>query len=261
MLCRLFGRGGLLRLFGLLHRGRRCGRGFRLAGCGCGRGFRRRLGRGLGRLDRLIGRDVHRVFDDLIKLLKRDRGLADHEEAVFDDLRTEAGVAFGVGRVGGDLLTEVLELAHQHECADVFHLAAVLKVHPDPAEAVRRGRLLRRRCCLGRAARLFGRVLALHHRGQPFELVDQGSGVAGGVVVVLHLFDLLLEKVGGLEHQFKNRLRDAVHPAGILADDVEHILHRMGKGGDPFEIHHCGRAFDRMHDPEDCVNIIGVEAF
>ena len=43
----------------------------------------------------------------------------------------------------------------------------------------------------------------------------------------------------------------------FITDIKKYIFNMMGDRGDRIEFHHCRRAFDRMHDTEDLIYVIG----
>ena len=182
--------------------GRARSRNRRLRGRGC------RLRRGCGRRGlrlRLVVQhriifNVYGAFNDLENFGHWNKRLKDHLEAVFDNLSTAGGVVFRIGRDGCQIGAQILKLGNQHECADVFHLAVIVKKDPDAADftgLLSGGRLGRRRCFGGcgcsRDARS-GRSgrFPLHNRRHFFQLGDDGAGVLIGFMSILNAFDLVL---------------------------------------------------------------------
>ena len=111
---------------------------------------------------------------------------------------------------------------------------------------------------LGGSLRGGGGRIALNFINQAINFINYMVDRLREWFIVFHLLDLAAEKVHSLEQHIEQIrpgcLRDYVH--ALLPDDEEHILNPVGHRHQRAELHHSGRALDRVHDTEYLIDAV-----
>ncbi len=231
--------------------------------------FLRFPGRHLAK-DRIVF-GINEIFDRFQRSLSLLLAGEREQESLFrDDIRA--------ARIGVEVAREIprreaglFERLNQKERAQVHHFRLLFEEH---AHRVRMARIRlsvrgffrfhgRRLLFGGRGLRRRGGLAVFRFlSGNLFEeivnFLFQSADICSERLVVFDLFHFRLQEVARLEHQVDKRLvifgGDSVFP-----DIKEQVFHFMGDRRQTVKLHHRGGAFDRVHDPKDLVDAVGIK--
>ncbi len=230
------------------------------------RGLRRRGGRALfcRKVKFLIAAHGCGIGDDRHRRRARVRRRKPQDKAVFHNKRGRFRVGIHVpGQAVERARAQLPDGVDQHERAEVFHPAALVKEHLHRerelgAAKLRRACAAGRRGCFRRRFRLPAVFLLLDLRLEAAHLLKQRRDIVGHRLVVLDLLHLAAEKVDRLENQVEQLraqpFRDDLHR--LVADDEEQVLHAVRHRHQRIELHHRRGALKCVHDPEDLVYLV-----